>query len=97
MSPRRSRLACHGGSVQVPAAVMMAAARQRQLERDFAMICAPIRSARCGVWQAAIKLYFPNEEPLTATLAAFRTYFIGFVGRPIGAAIFGHYGDRIAR
>ena len=43
------------------------------------------------------KLYFPNEEPLTATLAAFGTYFIGFVGRPIGAAIFGHYGDLIGR
>jgi len=43
------------------------------------------------------KLYFPNEDPLTATLAAFGTYFIGFVGRPIGAAIFGHYGDRIGR
>ena len=43
------------------------------------------------------KLYFPNEAPLTATLAAFGTYFIGFIGRPIGAAIFGHYGDRIGR
>src|ERR1700675_1286560 len=43
------------------------------------------------------KLYFPNEDQLTGTLAAFGTYFIGFVGRPIGAAIFGHYGDRIGR
>ena len=44
------------------------------------------------------KLYFPNEEPLArATLAAFGTYFIGFVARPVGAAIFGHYGDRIGR
>jgi metabolite-proton symporter len=43
------------------------------------------------------KLYFPNEDPLAATLLAFGTYFIGFVGRPIGAAIFGHYGDRIGR
>ena len=43
------------------------------------------------------KLYFPHEDPLTATLAAFGTYFIGFLGRPIGAAIFGHYGDRIGR
>src|ERR1700741_3602902 len=43
------------------------------------------------------KLYFPNQDALTATLAAFGTYFIGFVGRPIGAAIFGHYGDRIGR
>ncbi len=43
------------------------------------------------------KLYFPNSDPLTATLEAFGTYFIGFIGRPIGAAIFGHYGDRIGR
>jgi metabolite-proton symporter len=43
------------------------------------------------------RLFFPNEDPLTATLAAFGTYFVGFVGRPIGAAIFGHYGDRIGR
>jgi MFS family permease len=43
------------------------------------------------------KLYFPNQEQLTATLAAFSTFFIGFVGRPIGAAIFGHFGDRVGR
>ena len=43
------------------------------------------------------KLFFPNQDALTATLAAFGTYFIGFIGRPIGAAIFGHYGDRIGR
>ena len=43
------------------------------------------------------KLFFPNADPLTGTLAAFSTYFIGFVGRPIGAAIFGHFGDRIGR
>jgi len=43
------------------------------------------------------KLYFPNQDPLTATLNAFGIYFIGFIARPIGAAIFGHYGDRIGR
>jgi MFS family permease len=43
------------------------------------------------------KLYFPHESALAGTLAAFGTYFIGFVGRPIGAAIFGHFGDRIGR
>jgi metabolite-proton symporter len=43
------------------------------------------------------KLFFPNADPLTGTLAAFGTYFVGFVGRPVGAAIFGHYGDRIGR
>src|SRR5437588_5025146 len=43
------------------------------------------------------KLYFPTAAPLAGVLLAFGTYFIGFVGRPIGAAIFGHYGDRIGR
>src|SRR4029079_4184620 len=43
------------------------------------------------------KLFFPTSDPLTATVCAVGTYFIGFVGRPIGAAIFGHYGDRIGR
>ena len=43
------------------------------------------------------KLFFPTQDPLTGTLAAFGTYFVGFLGRPIGAAIFGHYGDRIGR
>jgi metabolite-proton symporter len=43
------------------------------------------------------KLYFPNQDPLAATLLAFGTYFIGFAARPVGAAIFGHYGDRIGR
>jgi MFS family permease len=43
------------------------------------------------------KLFFPNEDPLTATLNAFGIYFVGFVGRPIGAFIFGHFGDRMGR
>src|SRR5271167_4264430 len=43
------------------------------------------------------KLYFPNNDPTTATLLAFSTYFVGFAARPVGAAIFGHYGDRIGR
>jgi len=43
------------------------------------------------------RLFFPNEDPLTATLNSFAIYFVGFVARPIGAFIFGHYGDRIGR
>jgi MFS family permease len=43
------------------------------------------------------KLYFPSSEPLTGTLQAFAVFAVGFVARPIGAAIFGHYGDRIGR
>ncbi|MGH7117191.1 MAG: MFS transporter, partial [Stellaceae bacterium] len=43
------------------------------------------------------KLYFPGSNPLTGTLQAFAIYAVGFVARPVGAAIFGHYGDRIGR
>lgn len=43
------------------------------------------------------KLYFPNEDPLSGQLLSFTTYAVGFVARPVGAAIFGHYGDRIGR
>ena len=43
------------------------------------------------------KLYFPKDDPLTGTLNAFAIYAVGFLARPVGAAIFGHYGDRIGR
>src|ERR1700748_1674470 len=43
------------------------------------------------------KLFFPKSAPLVGVLEAFAVFFIGFVGRPIGAAIFGHWGDRIGR
>jgi MFS family permease len=43
------------------------------------------------------KVFFPGADPLVGTLQAFGVFFIGFVARPIGAAIFGHYGDRIGR
>jgi MHS family shikimate/dehydroshikimate transporter-like MFS transporter len=43
------------------------------------------------------RLYFPTFDPLTGTLASFGTYAAGFVARPIGGIIIGHYGDRIGR
>src|SRR5215468_8013913 len=43
------------------------------------------------------KLYFPSSDPLTGTLQSFAVFAVGFAARPIGAAIFGHYGDRIGR
>ena len=43
------------------------------------------------------RLFFPRAEPLVGTLEAFGVYAVGFVARPIGAAIFGHYGDRLGR
>src|SRR5690606_13811192 len=41
--------------------------------------------------------FFPESDPFVGTLAAFSTYFVGFVARPFGAALFGHFGDRIGR
>jgi MFS family permease len=43
------------------------------------------------------RLYFPKADPLVGTLEAFSIYAIGFIARPIGAAIFGHWGDRLGR
>src|SRR5881392_4059094 len=43
------------------------------------------------------KLYFPESDPLVGVLQAFGIYAVGFIARPVGAALFGHYGDRIGR
>ncbi|MFM0175635.1 MFS transporter [Paraburkholderia sediminicola] len=43
------------------------------------------------------KIFFPTLDPILGTLAAFATYGVGFVGRPMGGIIFGHFGDRIGR
>jgi MHS family shikimate/dehydroshikimate transporter-like MFS transporter len=43
------------------------------------------------------KLFFPNYDPLTGTLASFGTYAVGFLARPVGGIVCGHYGDRIGR
>jgi MFS family permease len=43
------------------------------------------------------KLFFPESDPLVGVLQAFAVYTVGFIARPIGAAIFGHFGDRIGR
>ena len=43
------------------------------------------------------ELFFPSFEPLAGTLASFATYAVGFLARPLGGVIFGHYGDKIGR
>lgn len=43
------------------------------------------------------KLFFPNYDPLVGTLLAYTTFFVGFISRPVGGIIFGHYGDRLGR
>jgi len=43
------------------------------------------------------KLFFPSSDPVTGTLLAFGTYALGFVARPLGGVVFGHFGDRVGR
>ena len=43
------------------------------------------------------KLFFPQLTPVVGTIAAFSTYAIGFIARPLGGVIFGHFGDKIGR
>lgn len=43
------------------------------------------------------KLFFPSFDPLVGTLASLGSYAVGFLARPLGGALFGHFGDRIGR
>ncbi len=43
------------------------------------------------------QLFFPSFEPLVGTLLAFTTYAVGFIARPVGGIVFGHYGDKVGR
>jgi MFS transporter, MHS family, shikimate and dehydroshikimate transport protein len=43
------------------------------------------------------RLFFPTLEPLAGTLSAYGTFAVGFIARPLGGAVFGHYGDRVGR
>src|SRR4030095_4053655 len=43
------------------------------------------------------RLFFPTLSPLAGTLSAYATFAVGFVARPLGGAIFGHFGDRHGR
>lgn len=43
------------------------------------------------------KVFFPSASPLVGTLAAFATYFVGYLARPLGGIVFGHFGDKLGR
>jgi MFS family permease len=43
------------------------------------------------------QLFYPSFSPAAGTLAAFATFAVGFVARPLGAAVIGHFGDRLGR
>jgi MFS family permease len=91
-------------AAEVTVEALSEAEHSRQLRR--AVVASTIGSAIDGydfllyVQMAPLvfaKLYFPESDPLVGTLQAFGIYAVGFVARPIGAAIFGHFGDRIGR
>ncbi|MGE4062516.1 MAG: MFS transporter [Rhodospirillaceae bacterium] len=91
-------------TMDVSAAPLDEAAHQKQLRR--AVIASTIGTAiewydffLYGIVAGLVlaPLYFPTSDPLTGTFLAFSTFAVGFVARPVGAAIFGHYGDRIGR
>jgi MHS family shikimate/dehydroshikimate transporter-like MFS transporter len=43
------------------------------------------------------KTFFPSSDPVVSTLAAFSVFAVGYIARPLGGIVFGHYGDRIGR
>lgn len=43
------------------------------------------------------RVFFPDSDPLVGTMLAFTTYAVGFIARPLGGLVFGHFGDRIGR
>jgi MFS family permease len=88
----------------VPPSVLTEAEHQRQLRR--AVLASTVGTAiewydfflySTVTGLVFAPLYFPHADHLTGTLEAFGVYAVGFAARPIGAAIFGHYGDRLGR
>ena len=84
--------------------VLSASEHQKQLRR--AIVASTVGTAiewydffLYGFVTASVfaKLYFPEQDPLSGTLSSFGIYAVGFAARPVGALIFGHYGDRIGR
>ena len=43
------------------------------------------------------KIYFPTTDPTVGTVLAFATFAVGFIARPLGGVIFGHFGDKLGR
>jgi metabolite-proton symporter len=91
-------------AVQAPSAALSEAEHARQLRRAIVASTVGTTIEWYDFFLYSIvtglifaRLYFPGSDPLTGTLEAFGVYAVGFVARPVGAAIFGHWGDRIGR
>jgi MFS family permease len=93
-------------TARTPPAAVAAVAKDADLRRRRAVVASTVGTAiewydffLYGVAAALVfpQQFFPRAEPLTGLLLAFSTYFVGFLARPLGAACFGHVGDRIGR
>ncbi len=87
VAPRDSDLESRSGILQVAAASLIGTSIEWY---DFFLY---------GTAAALVfnKLFFPTFAPLAGTIAAFATYAVGFIARPIGGIVFGHYGDKLGR
>ena len=93
-------------SIQVDSPITPVEAAKQRLHRNRALAASALSTSiewydflLYGVAAATVfpRKFFPESDPFIATLLSFSTFFVGFVGRPIGAAIFGHFGDRVGR
>jgi len=89
-----------------PAAAPETAERERRRQVLRAIVASAVGTAiewydffLYGVAAALVfpQRFFPQADPYTGTLLSFSTFFVGFLSRPLGAVIFGHYGDRVGR
>jgi len=98
------------GSMQAVGAAGLGADTRAAEERSaqmWAIVCASVIGTTVEWYDFLIygtaaalvfnKLFFPNFDPFVGTLAAFGSYAVGFVARPFGGAVFGHFGDRTGR
>src|SRR5262245_46620629 len=103
-SNRQSTITNKSAILNSPSAMATDALRRRQVIR--AVIAAAVGTSiewydffLYGVTAALVfpQRFFPRSDPYTGALLSFSTYFVGFAARPVGAAIFGHVGDRVGR
>src|SRR6266536_5845313 len=102
---RRPSPALHGGMIAAPVAPRE---RGQESRSEILQVAAASLIGTSIEWYdfflygtaAALvfnKLFFPGSDPLVGTMLAFTTYALGFLARPLGGIVFGHFGDRIGR
>ena len=105
-STKRCALITHRGADQIDGGIMSSQLEAKQSSHVKVAAASLIGTAiewydffLYGTAAALIfnKLFFPTFDPMVGTLLAFATYALGFVARPLGGLVFGHYGDRIGR